>query len=52
MERDELIKKMQQRVDMCRRLAQSILDRQTAKTLQQMAEEGEADIRRLRSEEN
>lgn len=50
MTRDELIKKIQGRVDMCRRLAKSTTDRRTAETLRQMADEGEADIERLLTE--
>jgi hypothetical protein len=51
MEKDELIKKMRGRVEMCRRLARSTMDEQVARTLSQMADEGEADIRRLLDEE-
>ncbi len=47
MERDELIQKMRGRVDQCRRLARSTTDQRTADVLNQMADEGEADIKRL-----
>lgn len=47
MERAELIAKMRGRVEMCRRLAKATTDRAVAKTLSDMADEGEADIRRL-----
>lgn len=47
MERDELIAKMRSRVERCRRLARSTIDEQAAKVLNEMADEGEADIERL-----
>jgi len=50
MEADELIGKMRARVEKCRRLARSCLDTQTADALNQMADEGEADINRLLAE--
>lgn len=50
MERDELISKMKSRVERCRRLARSTTDQQTATVLNQMADEGEADIARLLAE--
>jgi hypothetical protein len=50
MERDELVKKMRARVETCRRLANSTTDQRAAETLKQIAEEGEADIKRLLAE--
>jgi hypothetical protein len=50
MERDELIKKIRGRVEMCRRLASSTTDQRAAEVLRQMADEGEADINLLRAE--
>ena len=50
MDRDELIAKMKGRVERCRRLARSTTDQQTATVLNQMADEGEADIARLLTE--
>ena len=47
----DLIAHMRERVDKCRRLAEMITDDRAAKILRQMAEEGEADIRRLLSEQ-
>jgi hypothetical protein len=49
-ERDELIRKIRSRAEMCRRLADSTTDERAAKVLRQMADEGEADINRLRAE--
>ena len=51
MDRGTLIAKMRGRVEMCRRLARSTMDPNTARTLRQMADEGEADIDRLLSED-
>jgi len=50
MEKAEIIKKMRGRVEQCRRLAASTTDKRTAEVLRQIAEEGEADIRRLLAE--
>jgi len=50
MEQDELIRKIQGRVDQCRRLARSTTDEHTASILNQMADEGAEDIKRLQSE--
>jgi len=50
MENDELIKKMRGRIEQCRRLARSIMDDQAAAVLNQIADEGEADIERLLAE--
>lgn len=47
MGRDELIRKMRGRVEQCRRLARSTTDERTARLLNEMADEGEADIARL-----
>jgi hypothetical protein len=50
MQQSELIEKMRGRVAQCRRLAQSTTDLRTAKILNGMADEGEADIKRLLDE--
>ena len=50
MQQRELIEKMRGRVAQCRRLAQSTTDPRTAKILNGMADEGEADIKRLLAE--
>jgi hypothetical protein len=44
---DDPIANMRSRVEMCRRLAQTITDQRAAAILRQMADEGEADIKRL-----
>ncbi|HEY1144367.1 MAG TPA: hypothetical protein VGE68_10120 [Sphingomicrobium sp.] len=41
---------IQDRIDLCRRLASSTTDREVAKVLAQMANEGEADLAKLRAE--
>jgi hypothetical protein len=51
MEQAELIKKMRVRVEQCRRLARGTTDPQTAQILNDMADEGEADIKRLLAED-
>ena len=50
MEISELIKKMRARVEQARRLAKYINDPRTTDALLLMAEEGEADIRKLEEE--
>lgn len=50
MDAAELIRKMRARVEQARRLAKYINDPRTTEALMQMAEEGEADIRRLEEE--
>lgn len=50
MDQGELISKMRERVAQCRRLAASTTDPRTAATLRGMAEEAEADIRRILEE--
>lgn len=50
MEQVELLAKMRGRVAQCRRLAQSTTDPRTASILNTMADEGEADIKRLMKE--
>lgn len=50
MDNDELIRKMRGRVEQCRRLAQSTTDDRTAQILTQMADEGDADIKRMLAE--
>jgi hypothetical protein len=52
MERDELIAKMRARVAQCRRLAEATTDPRTANILRGMADEGDADIKRLLEEAN
>ena len=50
METAALIKKMRARVEQARRLAKYINDPRTTEALLLMAEEGEADLRRLEEE--
>ena len=45
----QVIARMRQRVEQCRRLAAALTDRQASEALVRMAEEGEADIRQLES---
>lgn len=47
MDTEDLIKHMRARIAQCRRLARYVNDPRTTATLLQMAEDGEADIRRL-----
>lgn len=47
---DKKIANMRARIERCRRLASHIIDERTAKILRDMADEGEADLRRLESE--
>ena len=49
---NELIAHMRARVDQCRRLAEMITDEKAASILRQMAEDGEADIRRIEAGES
>ena len=46
----ELANKMRGRIEQCRRLAKSTTDARAAQILRQMADEGEADLRRLEAE--
>jgi hypothetical protein len=46
---DSVVANMRARVDMCRRLAASTTDVQAARILRDMADEGEADIKRLQA---
>ncbi|HEX5238326.1 MAG TPA: hypothetical protein VFW39_07685 [Sphingomicrobium sp.] len=48
----ELIAHMRARVDQCRRLADMITDEKAASILRRMAEDGEADIRRIEAGES
>jgi hypothetical protein len=50
MQQKELIAKIREKVEQCRRLAKATTDPRTAFTLRGMAEEGEADIQRLLEE--
>lgn len=50
MKQHEIIGKIRDRIEQCRRLARSTNDRRTADALNQMAEEGEADIARILAE--
>ena len=43
----QVIARMRHRVEQCRRLAAALTDKRASEVLLQMAEEGEADIRRL-----
>jgi hypothetical protein len=47
---DELIAHIRSRIDRCRYLASMINDERTAQILRQMADEGEADVRRLEAQ--
>ncbi len=47
---ENLIEKMRARVAQCRRLASHTTDESTARILRDMADEGEADLRRLEAE--
>ena len=47
---DDVIANMQGRLEQCRRLAKSTHDEGAARILSQMADEVEADIRRLEAE--
>lgn len=44
---DDVLKRMKARVAQCRRLADATTDERAAKILRQMADEGEADIKRI-----
>lgn len=46
---EDVIANIRARIDKCRKLADMITDERTAAVLRQMAEDGEADIRRLRA---
>ena len=50
MKTDNLVRKMRVRVEQARRLAKYVNDQRTTEALLKMAEEGEADIRRLEEE--
>jgi hypothetical protein len=41
---------MRQRIEMCRRLSKSISDVEAAKTLREMADQGEKDLQKLLAE--
>ncbi len=47
---DDPLEHMRARIDMCRRLAGQINDQQAITILRKMAEEGEADLKRLEAE--
>ena len=49
---EDIVANIRARVERCRRLAASTTDRQTAAVLQQMAEEGEADLRRMSADDD
>ena len=49
---EEVIAKMRARVEQCRRLARATNDTHVADILRQMADEGEADIAKLESEQH
>jgi hypothetical protein len=51
MSHEQLIAKMRNRIELCRRLAASTTDRQAAVILRDMADEGERDLERLEAEE-
>jgi len=50
MDHAELIAKMRGRIELCRRLAKTTTDPQTAQILQLMADENEQDIHKLEGE--
>ena len=50
MDTAELIRKMRARVEQARRLAKYVNDPRTTEALTQLADEGEADIRKLEEE--
>ena len=47
---DDPLQHMRKRIDMCRRLAKSIIDQDAAKILREMADQGEIDLKRLLEE--
>jgi hypothetical protein len=47
----DVIANIRARVEQCRRLADLITNRETAELLRQMADDGEADVRRLEAEQ-
>ena len=47
----ELIRNMRARIEQCRRLARFVNDPRTTEALLTMAEEGEADLKKLEAEE-
>ena len=47
MKQAELIKRIRERIELCRRLAVETIDPRTADALIQMANEGEEDVQRL-----
>ena len=47
----ELMVKMRGRIDQCRRLAKMITDPQAKQALLKMADEGEADLKKLQADE-
>jgi hypothetical protein len=48
---DDVISHMRARVEQCRRLAEMITDERAVAILKQMAEDGEADLKRLEGEQ-
>ena len=50
MDKNELMNKIRGRIEQCRRLARYVNDPRTTDALLQMADEGEADLRRLEQE--
>jgi hypothetical protein len=47
---DDPLTHMRQRIEMCRRLSKSISDVEAAKTLREMADQGEKDLQKLLAE--
>jgi hypothetical protein len=47
---EDVLANIRERVAQCRRLADMIFDREVAAKLRQMADEGEADLRRLEAQ--
>jgi hypothetical protein len=49
---EDVISRMRARVEQCRRLAETITDERAVAILKQMAEDAEADLKRLSTEES
>jgi len=48
---DELIRNVRARIEQCRRLAKYVNDPRTTEALLRMADEGEADLKKVQAEE-
>lgn len=47
---DDPLQHMRERIDMCRRIAKNITDKDAARILREMADQGEIDLKRLLEE--